>query len=146
VAVRQQRQHLEALPIETWSNPICFSCTPEHAPPAADDEHAHSPAPIKPEEIPPDTPRLSGLTLEEVVVAQQEFKKYDADGNGVIDKQELHKLVTDVLTKRGITLTPADLSAFVDREFKAIDKDNSGGIDEVEFLVLYSDFVLQKGH
>jgi len=35
----------------------------------------------------------AGLTIEEVETAQQEFKKYDADSNGVIDKEELGKLV-----------------------------------------------------
>jgi hypothetical protein len=113
----------------------------EHAP-----EEAHAAAPIAPESIPPDTPRLSGLTIEEVETAQQEFKKYDADSNGVIDKEELGKLVVDVITKRGLVLSQEELQTLISRQFAATDKDNSGGIDEVEFLVLYSNFVLEKGH
>jgi len=43
------------------------------------------------ESNPQSFPALSGLTLENVEAAQVQFKKYDADGNGVIDKEELFK-------------------------------------------------------
>jgi len=82
---------------------------------------------------------LSGLTMEDVELAQKSFKKYDLDGNGVISREEFGGLMKDVFEKTGKPL-PSDQET--DAKFKEIDKNNSGDIDEVEFLVIFSELLL----
>jgi len=89
-------------------------------------------------------PSLSGLTMENVEAAQTAFKKYDIDGNGVIDKEELYKLIEDIMVSRGKHLGKVVLNNLTDMHMAATDKDKSGAIDEVEFLVLYSNLILEE--
>jgi len=101
------------------------------------------------ESKPESFPSFSGLTMEQMEAAQAAFKKYDADRNGVIDKQELYTLIEDLMIARGKNLAKIVLNSMTDMHFAAADKDKSGGIDEVEFLVLYSDLVIsaeKEGH
>jgi len=83
---------------------------------------------------------LEGLTMEQVEDAQIKFKKFDLDGNGVIDRDEFFKLFEEL----NPTMTKAVVKTVADSEFNNFDTDSSNGIDEVEFLVVYSKLLLQK--
>jgi len=111
--------------------------------PAHPTEPAHEPV-HEPAHEPvhePALPRvsLSGLTMEDVELAQNSFKKYDLDGNGTISRDEFGGLMKDVFEKTG---KPLPTKEETDAKFKEVDKNNSGDIDEVEFLVIFSELLL----
>ncbi|KAL6073262.1 Xin actin-binding repeat-containing protein 2 [Balamuthia mandrillaris] len=93
-------------------------------------------------------PSLSGLTMEEVEEAQQLFKKYDVDGNGVIDQNEFTEIMKELNEQRGKRTSAIVLKNISSMRFQAYDSNRSGGIDELEFLVVYSDLILEaeKSH
>lgn len=131
--------------------PTPTTSTPAAASTSAPEVVSSEPVPVRPaggwtlhESNPQSFPALSGLTMENVEAAQVQFKKYDADGNGVIDKEELYKLIEDLMISRGKRLGRVILQNMTDMHFAATDKDKSGGIDEVEFLVLYSNLILEE--
>jgi hypothetical protein len=84
---------------------------------------------------------LSGLTLEEVVDAQKAFQKYDVNKDGVLDRDEFLKLITDVLRKKDPTITTDDILHASQEHFRKADADRNDKIDEVEFLVTYSELM-----
>jgi hypothetical protein len=142
--VTGERGHAETAPTPKPAPAEPASAEPAPAEPVP--EVVPTPKPVGRWELresnPNSFPSLSGLTLEQFEAAQAAFKKYDADGNGVIDKQELFKLIEDLMIERGKNLSKVVLTSMTDMHFAVADKDKSGGIDEVEFLVLYSDLVL----
>ncbi|KAK2185727.1 hypothetical protein NP493_225g02004 [Ridgeia piscesae] len=81
------------------------------------------------------------LSIKQIEKARQKFEHYDMDGNGVIDRDELRQLFSDMF--------PAFHSSMLDRyvndEFRAEDRDFSNTIDFDEFLRMYKRlFVLCK--
>jgi len=90
---------------------------------------------------------LSGLTLEEVQEAQKEFKKYDLNGDGTIDKTEFTKLITEIMKRKDPSVSSEEITKATDLQFKKkADTDHNERIDEVEFLTTYSDLILVRGN
>jgi len=87
------------------------------------------------EEEPEPVPNYFGLTPEEIKDAEEQFKKYDLDQSGTIDREEMYKLLVDVSKGKQ---SGEVLRKIADMHFKAADKDASGQIDEIEFLQVYS--------
>jgi len=87
---------------------------------------------------------LSGLTMEDVENAQESFKKFDANHDGVIDKSEFLTLIKSVMQVRhpGKVFAEDVLIKLRDLHFNAADKDGSGVLDETEFLITYSSILL----
>jgi len=87
---------------------------------------------------------LSGLTMEDFENAQTEFKKFDINHDGVIDKNEFYILIEQVMKIRHPEkiYTKEILTKLSDLHFNAADKDHSGVLDETEFLVTYSTILL----
>merc|ERR1712107_469240 len=77
-----------------------------------------------------------GLSKEEINEYRETFNRFDADGNGSIDAEELGKLI------RVLGLNPSD--GEVDQLRKEIDEDESGDIDFEEFLELMNSTTLRK--
>eukprot|EP01112_Ceratiomyxa_fruticulosa_P016555 TRINITY_DN5021_c0_g1_i1.p1 TRINITY_DN5021_c0_g1~~TRINITY_DN5021_c0_g1_i1.p1 ORF type:complete len:220 (-),score=55.61 TRINITY_DN5021_c0_g1_i1:69-728(-) len=75
------------------------------------------------------------LTPEEEAEARAEFRKYDADGSGTIDKQELRALVVASLSKK---MGEGMINRLVDSHMQLADKDGSGSVSVEEFLVLWA--------
>jgi hypothetical protein len=84
---------------------------------------------------------LSGLTFEEVLDAQKAFQKYDTNKDGVLDRDEFLKLITDVLRKKDPGITADDILRASQEHFRKADADRNDRIDEVEFLVTYSELM-----
>jgi len=80
-------------------------------------------------------PEVFGLSKDDVMEAEVHFKKYDANGSGDIDKEELHKLISDAV---GGGKTASELEVLVNKCFVDADTDKNGIIDEVEFLLIYA--------
>jgi len=87
---------------------------------------------------------LGGLTMEDVEAAQQQFHKYDLDGNGVIDQHEFLKLVTEVMRQRDPKVTDQEIKHAADESFSRADKNFNKELDEVEFLTTYSEWLLKR--
>ena len=68
---------------------------------------------------------------------RQTFKKYDADGNGVITRDEFRKIVSD---KYQTKLMPDQINAMMNKA----DSDGSGKIDYEEFLKSFTYFPISK--
>ena len=60
----------------------------------------------------------------------EEFKKFDQDGNGVLDPTEIREFFMEAF---GYWIVDDELEQF----FKVADQDNSGSIDIPEFLALF---------
>jgi len=88
--------------------------------------------------------KLSGLTLEDVEAAQQEFKRINSSGSGAISEDEFLVLIEEVMTKKGKVMGKIVLKTTSKTYFQAYDKDKNGVIDEAEFLQIYSDLLLEK--
>ncbi|EFA79377.1 putative importin subunit alpha A [Heterostelium album PN500] len=74
------------------------------------------------------------LTDAEMVDAQAQFKKYDKDNSGKIDRQELADLLRETIAKKMGNLM---MNRLVDSHMQLADKDNSGEIDFDEFIIIY---------
>eukprot|EP01087_Luapelamoeba_hula_P016165 TRINITY_DN494_c0_g1_i1.p1 TRINITY_DN494_c0_g1~~TRINITY_DN494_c0_g1_i1.p1 ORF type:complete len:369 (+),score=93.77 TRINITY_DN494_c0_g1_i1:139-1245(+) len=85
-----------------------------------------------------------GLSEQEVADAKAMFQKYDANGDGVLSREEFLPVVEALLEKngslerRGHKLSPAVVERMASIHFDEIDADKSGTIDIKEFLVLYA--------
>eukprot|EP01119_Soliformovum_irregulare_P002905 TRINITY_DN1315_c0_g1_i1.p1 TRINITY_DN1315_c0_g1~~TRINITY_DN1315_c0_g1_i1.p1 ORF type:complete len:250 (+),score=73.95 TRINITY_DN1315_c0_g1_i1:51-800(+) len=75
--------------------------------------------------------RVGPEVIEE---ARQSFIKFDKDGSGTIDKEELKELLKQTMSKR---MSDMIIRRYVDAQFALYDKDGSGHIDVDEFLALY---------
>ncbi|KAF6023557.1 FGFR1OP [Bugula neritina] len=73
------------------------------------------------------------LTSKQIADAKTKFSKYDQDGNGTIEKDELRQLFVDMFPNFNRNM----LDRYVTDEFRAADTDFSAGIDFDEFLDLY---------
>ncbi|XP_013403917.1 FGFR1 oncogene partner isoform X2 [Lingula anatina] len=81
------------------------------------------------------------LSKKQIEEARKKFDKYDLDGSGTIDKDELRNLFADVFPHFHRNM----LERYVNDEFQAVDRDFSNAIDFDEFLSMYKRlFVLCK--
>jgi len=78
------------------------------------------------------------LSEGEIAEAKAQFKTYDKDNSGTIDKAELGELLVHVMGKK---MAPAMVQRFVSAQMQLADKDGSGEIDFNEFLGVYSKLV-----
>ncbi len=69
-------------------------------------------------------------TIEEI--SNQLFDRFDKDGNGSIDRDELKSLLEELGKETGTPIGDAD----VDETMKSIDVNNDGVISRSEFLAL----------
>ena len=69
-----------------------------------------------------------------VALVDNIWKKYDTDGNGVLDKEEVRQFVADFVGSSGASGAKAEQQAddAFDEVFKAFDEDNSGSVDKEE--------------
>ena len=88
-------------------------------------------------EIPNDIKVKYQLSTEDMSLMRANFKAYDANGDGTIEKTELHKILKD--------LGMGDLSdEKVDEVFNAIDTNSNSVIEYIEFVHLFGQ-VKDKG-
>ena len=66
-------------------------------------------------------------------VVESVFKKYDKNGNGKIDAEEVHMLIQDLIGATGMTMSDEDLKEFL----SLIDADEDGCISLDEFKHLF---------
>eukprot|EP00759_Apiculatamorpha_spiralis_P053719 PhF_6_TR6326/c0_g1_i1/m.9585 len=66
-------------------------------------------------------------------VVENVFRRYDKDGNGKIDAEEVHTLISDLIAATGMTMTDEDLKEFL----SLIDADEDGRINLEEFKHLF---------
>ena len=71
------------------------------------------------------------IAKDKLATMKKAFKSYDKDGNGVLDRREVHDLLVNHFKEEGIKRKPnkADVDAFFDN----LDEDHSGYIDFTEF-------------
>jgi len=72
-----------------------------------------------------------------------DFNKFDADGNGSIDRQELRTLLNATAVKHHF-ISATLIDRLVELEMTSKDKDNSGGLDFNEYMDMV--FRLKTGH
>ena len=72
------------------------------------------------------------LTQEQIEDLRKGFAEVDTDGNGTIDKKELHKLFQKMFGNDD----DIDFDASVESAFKGVYEDNNGSIDFEEYVKL----------
>ena len=70
------------------------------------------------------------------------WKKYDIDGNGLLDKEEVRQFVSDYVGSTGISEAAAD-QAF-EAVFRVFDEDGSGSVDKSEVTAFIRKLVGSK--
>lgn len=66
------------------------------------------------------------------------FRIYDVDGDGIITKPELIRLLEACLAENGLSLPSEQLKSLVDKTFEEADVDGDGGISFNEYRALVS--------
>uniref|UniRef100_A0A7S1Y8I4 EF-hand domain-containing protein n=1 Tax=Sexangularia sp. CB-2014 TaxID=1486929 RepID=A0A7S1Y8I4_9EUKA len=83
--------------------------------------------------------KKSGLSLEQIQQARAHFAKYDGDGNGLLDRDEVTQLFSTIFGEGANPSRGAKAMAiFVETTFSSYDTDGNGVIDWDEFLVMYA--------
>eukprot|EP01111_Echinosteliopsis_oligospora_P015688 TRINITY_DN627_c0_g1_i1.p1 TRINITY_DN627_c0_g1~~TRINITY_DN627_c0_g1_i1.p1 ORF type:complete len:240 (+),score=71.02 TRINITY_DN627_c0_g1_i1:67-786(+) len=78
------------------------------------------------------------LSEDDIADARVQFKKYDKDGSGTIDREELKELL---LVTMGKKMSAMMVQRMVDAQMQLADKDGSGEIDFDEFLTVYNKII-----
>jgi len=79
-----------------------------------------------------------GLTAEEVANAEEHFIKYDANGNGSIDRAEMVALLRDVTKGEK---SEEEIRSLAYLHFESADKNKDDQLDEQEFLEIYAKLI-----
>lgn len=74
----------------------------------------------------------------------EKFKMLDADGNGVLSRDELEKRVGKLSSREFELQTADEISSLYDALFNKFDVDQSGTIDREEFSALMKEVMLAK--
>ena len=77
------------------------------------------------------------ITAQARMIADQAFKRYDTDGNGTIDKEELFDMCLTVGQVAPTGATTADKREYLEKQWALADTDGDGTVDFNEFVEFY---------
>ncbi|KAL6064448.1 hypothetical protein QOT17_010844 [Balamuthia mandrillaris] len=89
-----------------------------------------------------------GISKEDIDAANAAFEKYDANGDGVLDKEEFYRIIEELMEAQGVRRGRKPGRAIIrqtaDLHFQELDSDKSGTIDKKEFLTLWQQLLKSR--